>query len=237
LPRLLQAAGWSLHPVGFYFKVVRPARFLRNIRPLRKTPLRRALLDLAAASGAGWLGTRALRLRALSAPPPAAIEAASSFGPWADELWDECRSQYGAIGVRNSEVLNRLYPAGEPRFLRLKAVQPGRVVGWAVLLDTVMRDDAYFGNMRLGSIVDGLAQPEDAGAIVAAATRELEKRAVDLIVSNQCHGAWSRSLRQCGFLQGPSNFIFAASKKLAALIPRFDELHINRGDGDGPIHL
>src|SRR5438874_11111649 len=60
LPRMLQAMGWRLHPVGFYFKVLRPARFLRNISPLRNTPMRRALADVAAWSGAG-LGIRALQ--------------------------------------------------------------------------------------------------------------------------------------------------------------------------------
>src|SRR5260370_29924112 len=35
LPRMLQAMGWCLRLVGFYFKVLRPARFLRNIRSIR----------------------------------------------------------------------------------------------------------------------------------------------------------------------------------------------------------
>ena len=49
------------------------------------------------------------------------------------------------------------------------------------------------------------------------------------------------ALERAGFLRGPSNFIFAASKNLAKLLEPFDsakdEIHINRGDGDGPIHL
>jgi hypothetical protein len=60
---------------------------------------------------------------------------------------------------------------------------------------------------------------------------------VDLIVSNQLHGAWVSALRGAGFRAGPSNFIFAMSKALTALIPEGAEVHINRGDGDGPIHL
>ena len=44
-------------------------------------------------------------------------------------------------------------------------------------------------------------------------------------------------VEESGFLEGPSNFIFAASKKLAELTGRYEEIHINRGDGDGPIHL
>jgi len=112
-----------------------------------------------------------------------------------------------------------------------------RAIGWAVALDTAMRDDKYFGDLRVGSIVDALARPEDARAVIGAAARALTGRGVDLIVSNQCHQAWQDALRRSGFLEGPSNFIFAASKKLAELTGRYEEIHINRGDGDGPIHL
>jgi hypothetical protein len=240
LPRMLQAMGWSLRPVGFYFKVLSPARFLRNIRLLRKTAVRRTIADVAAWSGAGWLGLHAIRLgkgsRGGAGDSPATKEAIRSFGPWADELWDRCHARYAAIGVRSGDILNKLY-AGDERFLLWRVVRQGTVIGWAVALDTAMRDDKYFGNLRLGSIVDVLALPEDAPAVMAAAAKELQQRGVDLIVSNQCHKAWADALRQAGFLEGPSNFIFAASKNLAALSSAFDGFHINRGDGDGPIHL
>ena len=62
---------------------------------------------------------------------------------------------------------------------------------------------------------------------------------MDLIVSNQLHAAWRKALAGAGFHHGPSNFLFAASPALAARIgdAADDELHMNRGDGDGPIHL
>jgi hypothetical protein len=76
---------------------------------------------------------------------------------------------------------------------------------------------------------------------VRAARRELERRRVDLIVTNQAHSAWQAALRDEGFLSGPTNFLFAASPQLAQLLAPFEtaqnEFHINRGDGDGPIHL
>jgi hypothetical protein len=239
LPRMLESMGWRLHPVGFYFQVLRPARFLRNIRPLRRTPWRRAALDLAAASGAGWVAMEALQLARYSAGPDTGVtlETAPDFGSWTDEVWDACHARYAAIGVRDRGTLNRLYPAADGRFLISKAIRGGRVVGWTVGLDTAMRDDKYFGDLRVGSIVDGLAKPEDARAVVAASARALAARGVDLIVSNQCHRAWGEALRHSGFLQGPSNFIFAVSKKLAGVIGQMDDVHINRGDGDGPIHL
>jgi hypothetical protein len=72
---------------------------------------------------------------------------------------------------------------------------------------------------------------------VRAATAFLEKTGIDLIVSNQSHQAWRRAFERNGFLKGPSNFIFAASKKLTALLPLLQEnsdtFHITRADGDG----
>jgi len=117
----------------------------------------------------------------------------------------------------------------------------GRVAGWVVLLDTAMRDHKHFGNMRVGSIVDCLASPEDANHVIVAAAAWLEQRGVDLMVSNQNHPAWCRALRSAGFVAGPSNFYFITSMELTKLLNEVDAtgvgIHLNRGDGEGPIHL
>jgi hypothetical protein len=72
---------------------------------------------------------------------------------------------------------------------------------------------------------------------MAAATRFLADRGVDMIMSNQSHAAWVTALESNGFLQGPSNFIFATSKKLTGILGALEQtvtqVHINRGDGDG----
>ena len=144
------------------------------------------------------------------------------------------------IAVRDCQTLNILYPPGA-RFLRYRVTRAGRTVGWAVLLDTQMSDNKYFGNLRVGSIVDCLASPEDASAVIRAATRALEERSVDLIVTNQSHAAWCAGTRDAGFLRGPSNFPFLASRELAKLVQplpsNMPHCHLTRGDGDGPIHL
>ena len=102
-----------------------------------------------------------------------------------------------------------------------------------------MQDHKQFGDMRVGTIVDCLAPPESAGAIVRAAASLLERRGVDLIVSNQLHAVWSRALLESGFRTGPSNYLMALSPAfaLAAGGANHDQFHVNRGDGDGPIHL
>ena len=56
LPQMLKRLKWRMCEVPFHFKVVHPARFLRNIRALRTYADRRFALDAAALTGAGWLG-------------------------------------------------------------------------------------------------------------------------------------------------------------------------------------
>lgn len=243
LPRMLKAMGWTVLAVPFYFRVVHPRRFLRDIRALRTSPLRRFALDAAAASGLGRLvvaGRQKMAERQPAGDPPE-VDLLDGFSGWADELWRVWGAGYALAAVRDSETLNLLYPTDEPRFLCLRISRRDEVLGWAVLLDTAMRDHKQFGNLRVGTIADCLASPDNAHWVTQAAARFLEAREVDLIVSNQGHAAWGRALRATGFLEGPSNFLFAASPKLAEFLQPIEEnqrkLHINRGDGDGPIHL
>jgi hypothetical protein len=104
-------------------------------------------------------------------------------------------------------------------------------------MTTQMNAHKQFGDMKVGSLVDGLALPGNEGLVVDHAVRALEERGVDLMVSNQSHAAWKRALRLAGFAQGPSNFAFACSQQLAMDIESLESCHINRGDGDGPINL
>jgi hypothetical protein len=240
--RLLAILRWRVVPCPFFFRVVHPFRFLREIVHLRQKRSRRLLLDALAWSGLGWLGARAAHWWKTSRPAGRAeAEVVSDFSSWADHLWVEAVGKYSLIALRDSVILNALYPPGHPRFLRLRVTRGGEPVGWAVLLDTPMTNHKQFGNLRVGSVVDCLARPGEEPWVVALATRHLRQRGVDLIVSNQLHRAWGVAFRQAGYLGAPSNFLFAASPALAALLDPFEthveRIHMTRGDGDGPIHL
>src|SRR5262245_24722276 len=109
LPQMLKRLKWRMCEVPFHFKIVNPGRFLRNIRVLRTSPLRRFAMDAAAMSGAGWIGMKALGIaRRL---PRVAAELAPSFGSWADDVWMRSRSSYALMGVRDAATLNELYPS------------------------------------------------------------------------------------------------------------------------------
>jgi len=242
IQRALKSLGWSMGAVGFHFKVNRPDQFLKQIRAIRKTRAQRLLMDIAAETGTGGVLLRILQSSGGKRGEwKERAEIADSFSGWADDLWHRCKGQYAMIAVRDRETLNILYPGTGKRFIRCKITRGGAVLGWAVLLDTPMNDNKYFGNLRVGSIVDCLALPENADAVVRAATRVLEERGVDVIVSNQSHSSWSAALRHAGFLPGPSNFVFATSKELSKLLHplqiKLAQVHLTRGDGDGPLHL
>ncbi len=134
-----------------------------------------------------------------------------------------------------------MYQVANPKPIRLRVSRAGRDLGWTVVFDTQLANHKQFDNMRLGTIVDCLALPGEENAVVQAATDHLRARGVDLIVSNQGHEAWCKSLRVNGYLPGPSNYGLVVSKGLASALSPWKEnvsrVHMTRGDGDGPIHI
>ena len=244
LPRFLKSLGWDLYEVPFLFYIQRPAKVLRSLRALRTTPFRRLALDLAAATGVGAAGVGLLQMGkrlGRASTRVHTIREVASFGGWADGLWNECKGSYAMTARRDSQELNALYPPSFERITRLRIESGGGIAGWAIVRNTRQRDHKHFGDLHLGSIVDCLALDADAPLVVEAATRFLKDLGVDLIVTNQTHRAWRSALEQTGYLQGPSNFALAISGPLSRLVGPLKtsaaSIHINRGDGDGPVHL
>lgn len=238
LPQMLIRLGWNHFAVPFYFQVVRPKRFFREMQALRTSAGRRLLMNLAATTGAGWAGIKTLQgIRKLRAPKPLAFsfERVGEFSDWADALWQESKSRYSLTAVRDCQTLRSLYPAADFHFTRLRVRRQDKDIGWAVVGDR--RKDDKYGSMRVGSIVDCWALPENALAVLGAGATALAENGVDLIVSNQSHRSWGQAFERAGFLTSQSNFIFAASKKLGALLAPFEEIrqrmHFTRADGDG----
>lgn len=243
LPQMLIRLGWAHCLVPFYFRVLRPSRFLRNMQTPRSSAARRFVLDLAAYSGSGWAGSQLFQgYHALLAPKPTATECAEVASFDAPEiadsvgsLWQQSRGSCSFTAVRDADTLRTLYPPSQTHLTRLVVKRKGSVIGWVVVGER--RKDAKYGNMRVGSVVDCFALPGEMFSVVGCATQVLERQGFDLILSNQSHQAWGEAFKTAGYLSGPSNFVFAASKKLAELLNPFDALrprmHLTRADGDG----
>jgi hypothetical protein len=238
LPKMLVRLGWSHCLVPFYFSVVNPYRFLREMETLRESASRKLLMDLTAITGTGWAAMKAFQgIKQLGSPrvAPYKVEEVDEFSDWVEQLWEQAKGDYVLTAVRDRKTLQTLYPASDKHFTRLRIRRQGTDIGWAVVGER--RQDAKYGSMKVGSIVDCWAAPENALPVARAAAAALKRRGMDLIVSNQSHALWGRALEHSGFLRAPSNFIFAASKKLGALLEPFGEnksrMHFTRADGDG----
>ncbi|MGA7559625.1 MAG: hypothetical protein WBW01_01360 [Terriglobales bacterium] len=238
LPKMLKALGFSLTPIPFYFRVIHPAKFLREMQALRQARWRAVLMDIAATTGTGWLALKSAQGMARLRSRPNAdfvVEEVSEFSEWADGLWDQAKDNVSFAAVRDANTLRLLYPGHLTSVRRLRISRNRDVIGWAIVGER--RKDPKFGKMRVGSIVDCWACPENAASVVQAANQALEKDDVDLIVSNQSHHVWCRAFESVGFLKGPSTFVFAASKKLTELLQPLEQnrpsFHITRADGDG----
>jgi hypothetical protein len=241
LPQMLVRLGWAHCPVPFFFRILNPFHFLRNMQTLRSSMARRFLMDLAAYSGAGWAGAKLFQgYRGLRAPRRLAAECVevSSFDADAPNLqtfWEQARQSCSFTAVRDAEALRVLYPPTQTHLTRILVKRDGALLGWAVVGER--RKDSKYGNMRVGSVVDGFALPGEMLSVVRAATQALARQGLDLILSNQSHHGWGEAFKAAGYLSGPSNFIFAASKKLAELLAPFEEvrpqMHLTRADGDG----
>jgi hypothetical protein len=243
LPQMLIRLGWAHCPVPFFFRVMRPSRFLRNMKALRSSLPRRVLMDVAACSGAGWAGSKLFQVyRTLRAPRSSPVEyhEVANFEDGdsienLQSLWGQARNDCSFTAVRDAEALRILYPAEQTNLTRIVVKRNGVGVGWAVVGER--RKDEKYGDMRVGSVVDCLALPGELLSVIRVATQILEQQSVDLILSNQSHQAWGRAFKDAGYLPGPSNFIFAASKQLSELLTPFEDvrprMHLTRGDGDG----
>jgi hypothetical protein len=242
LARMLKALGFSLTTIPFYFRVVRPSTFLREMQALRQQRWRAILMNIAAATGTGWLAIKSVQgiAKLRGRPADFVAEEVAEFSDWADGLWNEAKNGVSMAAVRDASTLRLLYPPSVTSTRRLRISRNGVAIGWAIIGER--RKDAKFGKMRVGSIVDCWASEENMASVVKAATQALEKNGsekdgVDLIVSNQSHHAWCSAFEKSGFLKGPSNFIFAASKKLTELLQPLEEnrpsFHVTRADGDG----
>lgn len=239
--KLLAGARWHRRLVPFFFRMIRPARVLRQISYARATRARRAAADLLASSGLARLGNgvaTGLQLalggrggRRAQATPMARFES------WADAVWEEHRAEYGFAAVRDARLLDALYPADFTALTRLRVHNGGRDLGWVCIQAIDSRGtwlEPHFGDLRIGILTDAFAGPSDAVAVLDAGFRALAAERVDLVVTNQLHAAWRSAARSLAFWPGPSTLAFAWSPRADPLFADIDAVHLTRSDGDGP---
>jgi hypothetical protein len=243
-PRLLSALRWKLEPVPFYFRVVRSRRVLRQLTPLRGSAATRMGAGVLATTGLGSLAVRVAQGGWPSAAGTRATrldnDTGDGWGAWANEIWEEARESYAMIGLRDRAALEAWYPVSD-RYLCHAFSTPRRIVGWSVTLDTQMRAHKYFGDLRVGTILDALCVPGHEADVVRHTALLLKDRGVDLIVANFNQARWIEGLNDAAFVAYRSNYLLGCSPQLCSVLEPVSEnwsgIHLTRGDGDGRIHL
>ncbi len=250
LPHRLMKLGYQMYLVPFYFYITKPRAFLNDfeyINTLKKFLLKKIAINIVKIFGLLYLikglisiYTSTYRLIKSGKYKGVNSEIVEEFSDFADGLWQQNKDFYSIVAQRDQHLLNQIYPKTSPQFHRLKISKNGVCIGWVVMLCTQMSNDKYFGNLKLGTLIDAFSSPHDAELLIHEAVKHLKKQNAGLIVVNHTDVRWGKHFQKNGFLKGPSNFIFGMSKRIKEYYPGkidFENSFLMRGDGDGPIGL
>ena len=238
--RFLVKLGWRWRSVPFLFYPVRVSRTLLGLRYFKERPKLRcgALLGAYSGAGAGLGGLLSLRRRLASAVSTCQSSEEREFDDWADRIFADSLSEY-AVAIRSdAPTLNTAYPPDNPAFARLRVRRKGtrQDVGWIVVASKQMKDNRYFGDLKVGTLADGFGRAADAMALVAAGINYLAEAGADIIVGNFQHSAWAQACRRSGMVAGPSNyylFVAPGGPLLREDSCPPEEIHVARGHSDG----
>jgi hypothetical protein len=242
--RLFVNLRWRHQSVPFFFLPVRVGRVLRGLRYLEKNAKLRSAAMLGAYSGvgAGVSGLLALRRRFLTNFANYEASVVTGFEDWADRVFAEALADYPVAIRSDATALNIVYPPDDQRYVRLRVRRKDTQadVGWIVVANKQMQDNHYFGDLKVGTLVDGFGRAEEVPALLAAGLNHLAESGVDIIVANFSHAAWAAACRRAGMFSGPSNFQIFISPQGPPLLQAdcpLDQLHIARGHSDGMDNL
>lgn len=239
--RFAKSTGWKHGFVPFFFYPVNWTRVLKGLKYLEKRPAAGVGAKIAARLGVGSVaGLAGKTHRALRHRFSIEAEVVSSFNSWADDVFWNALPDYPVVAARDAATLNVVYPPDDRRFerIRVKSAETGMDVGWIVVCAAKMENNPYFGDLKVGVLVDGMGRSANVPALVAAGVRHLVGAKVDLIVANWSHTAWSQAAARLGFFHGPSNYLALVAKQGSAAVRSFEnlgDLHITRGDSDGMV--
>ncbi len=239
---------WKYRPIPFFFYPVRAGRVMRELRYFDRSAGLRFGARLGAYSGIGAGVSGLLNLQRKASPlflrDLAGYEhsVVDHFSDWADKVFYDSLPDYQFAVRSDATSLNIVYPPDDQRYTRIKVTKKDtkRDAGWIVVATKQMDNNHYFGNLKVGTLVDGFGLSKDAPALVFAGINYLAGAGVDIIVANFSHEAWVKACRLSGMLTGPSNYQIFVSPKGPPVFEEscpLDKMHLARGHSDGMDNL
>src|SRR5215475_70698 len=250
--RILTRLKWRNRAVPFFFYPIKVTKVLLGLSYLKKHARLRygALLGAYSGLGAGLSGLLALSRRLAPCLSGYEYSIEKAFDDWADRIFEDCLPDYGVTMRSDATTLNILYPPEQAGLTRIKVRRKGakhgagrdvsqdvgQDVGWILVASKRMTNNRYFGDLKVGTLVDGFGRAAEAPALVAAGIDHLAEAGADIIVANFSHEAWVKACRRSGMFAGPDNYYHFVSPGGSPLFedtcpPR--EIHMTRGHSDG----
>lgn len=235
--RILTGMKWAHRGiVPQYLRVLRAADVSRNLQ-LRRFEGR----GPAARMVAGWglaIGQAALLVMSRFRRPGGSageVREEQGFDDAYDQLWRSVRGRFGACVARDREYLQRRYGTKPGRYRILGCRRDNRLLGYCVLKSKHFSGDSRMGDMKLGTIVDCLFDPDSPAAppsLLAGAVQAFRRDGMHAVLCTASHAAVVRALRANGFLSIPGNLHFALHARQPVRDVPLEAWHLMRGDSD-----
>lgn len=181
-----------------------------------------------------WVGlTIVARPRSL----PVEVREEQGFDDSYNQLWQAVGGRFGACIARDQKYLQWRFGRKPDRYRVLGCRQENRLLGYCIVKTKQFSNDPRMGNMKVGTIVDCLFDPDAPAALQTLldyVVKVCEREGVHVVLCTASHAAVRRLLRANGFLAIPGNLNFAYHNRTNVPLQDIplEAWHLMRGDSD-----
>jgi|CXWL01.1.fsa_nt_gi hypothetical protein len=153
------------------------------------------------------------------------------------ELWQSVAGRFKAALVRDQASLHERFERKMDRYRLLACRRGPRLMGYCIVKMKTFSHDSRMGNMKVGTVVDCLYDPEDPSilqSLIAYASRWFDQEGAHVIFCTASLSAVRRVLLANGFFRIPGNLNFAYYTRLPRASDQvpMEDWHLMRGDSD-----
>lgn len=181
-----------------------------------------------------WVGlTIVARPRSL----PVEVREEQGFDDSYNQLWQAVGGRFGACIARDQKYLQWRFGRKPDRYRVLGCRQENRLLGYCTVKTKQFSNDPRMGNMKVGTIVDCLFDPDAPAALqtlLDCVMKLCAREGVHAVLCTASHAAVRRLLRANGFLAIPGNLNFAYRNRTNMPLQDIplEAWHLMRGDSD-----
>jgi hypothetical protein len=170
-------------------------------------------------------------------PAGAAIVEERAFDSSYGELAERVKAKFGVWVCRDDRYLAVRYGADVRRYRVLACRAGAALLGYCIVKLKQFDNDARMGDLRMGTIVDCVADPNDRGVLdwlVRSAVQLCRRERMDVVFCSASHRAIRRHLLWNGFVGMRGTLHVAFHDQTGSLMPNIplDAWHLMRGDSD-----